>query len=136
MASLLKYCWEKYRFESGITRGIKDSERDPKMTATTFALSATILFSMILFGAPVQAQENGWETHYSKAERAYAKRNLFVARHEFMVALKEARSCQKDRELTMKLESLASSYQSQDNLALAQPLLKLAQKLKSNAGTI
>ncbi len=105
------------------------------MHATTLTLSAAILSIFIAVPA-VQAQDSGWETHYSKAEKAYAKRNLFEARHEFMVALKEAKNCQQDQVLALRVESLASTYQSQDNSALAQPLIKLAQKLKSNPRTM
>lgn len=105
------------------------------MNATITTLSAIILSAFVAAPA-VQAQDAEWETHYSKAERAYAKRNLFEARHEFMVALKQARICQQDRELAIKVENLASAYQSQDNSALAQPLIKLAHKLKTNPGTI
>lgn len=106
-----------------------------KMKATMKTLSA-ILVAFICAAPATQAQDMSWEAHYSKAERAYAKRNLFEARHEFLVALKEAKNCQADRELASKVESLALSYQSHDNAALAQPLIKLAQKLKSNMGTM
>ena len=106
------------------------------MNATTVCLSAALL-SLLLINAPsAQAQDAAWEAHYSKAEQAYAQHNLFAARHHFMVALKEAKNCQQDRELASRVENLASIYQSQDRTALAAPLLKLAQKLKSNLSTM
>ncbi len=81
------------------------------------------------------AQDLSWESHYSKAEKAYASHNLFEARREFMVALKEAENCKKHQELAQRLENLAGTYQSQENPALAQPLFKLARKLKTKFGT-
>lgn len=101
--------------------------------------SVTFLFAsltILLINLPCSAQGTEWETHYSKAEKAYAKHNLFEARREFMVALKEAEDCKQHQLLAQKLESLADSYQTQENPALAQPLFKLARKLKSKFNTI
>lgn len=106
------------------------------MNATTATLSAALIALFLINAPAAQAQDLSWENHYSKAERAYAQRNLFAARHHFMVALKEAKNCQQDRLLAERVEHLASSYQSQDQAALAAPLVKLAQKLRSNLSTI
>ncbi len=89
----------------------------------------------LLVQAPVLAQGADWETHYSKAAKAYDSHNLFEARHEFLLALKEAKDCQKHQELAQRLENLAGSYQSQEKQDLAQPLLKLARKLKTKFST-
>ncbi|MBX9570482.1 MAG: hypothetical protein K2X77_16415 [Candidatus Obscuribacterales bacterium] len=96
--------------------------------------SSAILLLLIIaaFVAPkALAEDADWETHYVKAEKAYASCNLFEARREFMVALKGAQDCKQASELATRVESLATTYQARDNNALAQPLFKLARKLKS-----
>lgn len=100
------------------------------MKASVGILSVLTICST-LFAQPTQAQGMDWESHYSKAERAYAKHNLFEARREFLLALKEAENCKQHHVLAQRLESLASAYQTQEKEALAQPLFKLARKLKS-----
>jgi hypothetical protein len=87
-----------------------------------------------LINMPAYAKDSDWQSHYTKAEKAYANRNLFEARHEFLIALKQAGNCQQHDELAQRLESLAASYQAQDNQMLAQPLFKLVHKMK--AGTM
>jgi hypothetical protein len=87
----------------------------------------------VVMNMPAYAKDADWQSHYTKAERAYANRNLFEARHEFLIALKKAENCQQHDELAQRLENLASSYQAQDNQMLAQPLLKLVHKMKSGA---
>ena len=95
--------------------------------------SAIILLLIIaaIFAPKSLAEDLDWETHYQKAEKAYASYNLFEARKEFIVALKGAQDCKQAYELAARVENLASAYQSRDNKALAQPLFKLARKLKS-----
>jgi hypothetical protein len=103
------------------------------MKLGSIVLSA--LVATVLSQNSVSAQDLDWESHYSKAEKAYASHNLFEARREFLVALKEAQDCKKHQELAQRLENLADTYQSQENSALAQPLFKLARKLKTKFGT-
>lgn len=94
-----------------------------------FVFLLVAMFALITL--PAYAKDNDWQSHYTKAEKAYANRNLFEARHEFLIALKQAETCQQHNELAQRLESLAASYQSQDNQILAQPLFKLVHKMKS-----
>lgn len=101
---------------------------------------SAILLLLIIFSATIApnafAEDNGdWETHYVRAEKAYASYNLFEARREFMVALKGAQDCKQAYELASRVENLAGAYQARDNKALAQPLFKLARKLKSKCAS-
>lgn len=82
-----------------------------------------------------QESDDAWQAHYQKAERAYASSNLFEARREFLIALKEARECNEHQELASRVENLASSYKSTDKAFLAEPLFKLARKLRAKFTT-
>ena len=97
---------------------------------TTLFLASSFMFPSFAY-----SQDSDWETHYSRAEKAYASNNLFEARREFMVALKGAKDCKQHEVLASKVEDLASSYQAKENNLLAQPLFKLARKLKTKPGT-
>jgi len=100
------------------------------------AFLSYLVLSVYLTGTAALADEaKDWQGHYSRAERAYASNNLFEARREFLTALKEARSCKQDFELARRVETLADTYQSQEKDALAQPLFKLARKLKSKSSS-
>lgn len=101
----------------------------------TSLIFACLLVAQAFVPSVVFAQDAEWEVHYTRAEKAYASFNLFEARKEFMVALKGAKDCKQDQELATRVESLASSYQAKDNKSLAQPLFKLARKLKSKSTT-
>lgn len=98
-------------------------------------MKSSAIFLLLLIAGTIApkafGQDAEWESHYVKAEKAYASCNLFEARKEFMVALKGAQDCKQAYELATRVETLASVYQARDNKALAQPLFKLARKLKS-----
>lgn len=85
--------------------------------------------------AVAQEPDFAWQAHYQKAERAYATNNLFEARREFLIALKEARDCNEHEELASRVEGLACSYKSMDKSFLAEPLFKLARKLRAKFST-
>lgn len=101
-----------------------------------FAFLSSLVLSFYLTGTAVLADETtDWQGHYTRAEKAYASHNLFEARREFLTALKGAQSCKQDFELAKRIETLADTYQSQENQALAQPLFKLARKLKAKSSS-
>lgn len=102
----------------------------------TVAFLSAMAFALLIANAPVQAQSLDWESHYAKAAKAYAGHNLFEARSEFLKALKVAKQCKEHQQLAEKVQELASAYETQDNGALAQPLFKLARKLKSQNQTM
>lgn len=104
------------------------------MTGKIAVLSTLVFLSLgQIFVPAANAEESSWEQNWSKAQKAYAKRDLWSARKEFLAALKDARSKKQDKELAKRLEDLAGSYQQQDQNAMAEPLLKLARKVKSSA---
>lgn len=82
-----------------------------------------------------QESDDAWQDHAQKAERAYASHNLFEARREFLIALKEARECNEHEALASRVECFASSYKSSNKAFLAEPLLKLARKLRTKCTT-
>lgn len=101
------------------------------MKSSLLILSA-LSISFFQTVTPALAEDACWENHYSKAEKAYARHDLFEARREFLIAWKEAQEKKQDAELARRVEDLAGAYQSNDNKqALAQPLFKLARKLRS-----
>lgn len=103
---------------------------------STVAYLSAIAFALLISTMPGQAQALDWETHYAKAVKAYSNHNLFEARHEFLQALKVAKQCKEHQQLADKVQELASTYETQDKEALAQPLFKLARKLKSQNQTM
>lgn len=99
------------------------------------SIPSAVLLTFLSLIPSCLAQDLDWESHYSRAERAYASNNLFEAKREFMVALKGAKDCKQHLELASKVESLAGEYQAQDKILQAQPLFRLARKLKTKPGT-
>ncbi len=95
-------------------------------------LIALSLFAL-LTGSTRSAQAEGdqWQSHYARAEQAHARHDLFGARHEFLRALKQAEDCQQAPMLATKLETLAITYQSRQQQAEAEQLIKLARKLRA-----
>lgn len=93
---------------------------------------AAVWSIMLSLCAPTAAlADNEWRTHYSRAEQAYARHDLFGARKEFLTALKIAEDCREAPLLAGKLETLASTYQLKEQTAEAAPLIKLAKKLRA-----
>lgn len=106
-----------------------------KHQLVAFALMA---FSPFNAGAANANGSDDWQSHYQRAEQAYSRQDLFGARREFLTALKQAESCQQAPELAGRLESLANAYQLREQGAKAEPLIKLARKLRAKfsvAGT-
>lgn len=105
-------------------------------SATLSTLVFQFAFTAFGIASPAQADEAQWERSFENAEKAYARRDLWSARKEFIAALKDAKQSKQDSELARRVESLAGTYQSQDKDAMAEPLFKLARKLKSRSSCI
>lgn len=102
------------------------------MRTLVLLLAAVVMGYQFAPGAVAgEAEADTWKQHYLRAEIAYARQNIFEARREFLIALKEAQECKEHNELATRIEHLASRYIAEDKREKAQPLLKLLRKLKA-----